>query len=92
MVEADKQLDGDLDLVVLCLRSHEMPHQLIVEPVVVHEPSEHGEEAHSALLLSLTIEPHGEAVPLRNGTETLSTDVSERVVSRRVVLKGFLTH
>ena len=44
------------------------------------------------LSLSLTSGPQGDDVPLMDGTETLSTDVRKRIVSRRVELKCLLTY
>ena len=44
------------------------------------------------LSLPLTSGPHGDAVPLMNATETLPTDVSERIVSKCFALRCFLKH
>ena len=44
------------------------------------------------LSFPLTSGPHDDAVPKMNGTETLSTEVSERAVSMCVALKCFLTY
>ena len=88
--EKNEHLNGNFDGVVFDLHREEVAHRLLVKQAVVRQIAVQRAEVRDALIV-LDVRAEGRDRPLMNRTETLSTDVRSRIVSRCVELKCLLT-